>query len=717
MRTHLLQRLISVVLLTGWCFLTAGGPGIAAPPAPPSWQSKVDPWVLETATASGVQTEFILFLPEQADLSRAAALPTKLEKGRYVYETLTAMAARTQGPLIAALKARGIAYRPYWVANMIWARGDAAALAALAGRADVAHIYANPTVKLAEPAQPLEAGALAAPAAPDTIEWNIAKVNAPSVWAAGYTGQGAVIAGQDTGYQWEHPTLKSHYRGWNGSTASHDYNWHDAIHTTGSSCGADSPFPCDDYGHGTHTMGTMAGDDGAGNQIGMAPGAKWIGCRNMNAGNGTPTTYAECYQWFIAPTRIDGTGADSAMAPDVINNSWGCPPSEGCTSPNVLLTVVQNVRAAGIVTVHSAGNYGPNCHTVSDPAAIYAESFSVGATDSSDTIAGFSSRGPVIIDGSNRLKPNISAPGLGVRSAYPTTPYVSMSGTSMAGPHVAGLVALLISAEPSIAGQVNYIEDLIEKSAVHLTYNNYPNPMCGGDTTVSVPNNVYGWGRIDALAAYNLLRNPFTVTAVPAAADICAPNDAGFTVTFAPKLSSFPGPVTSNVNGAPAGASTVFSPNPVTAPWSTTLTIGNTAAAATGAFSLSISGSTGLASGSTSVQLQLHKTPPAAVSGVSNSRVSASQVQLTWDAAAGATGYQVWRAVNDPYFAPRTNCASPAPFGCATVTGTSYLDASLGDPAQDTTYVVRAANACGVGVAAAEVARTAEFGYALVPGN
>ena len=118
-------------------------------------------------------------------------------------------------------------------------------------------------------------------------------------------------------------------------------------------------------------MGTMVGDDGAGNQIGMAPGAKWIGCRNMNSGWGTPATYIECYQWFIAPTKVDGSAPDPSKAPDVINNSWGCPPSEGCTDPNVLLTVVQAVRAAGIVTVHSAGNEGDDqpdpCHSVSDP--------------------------------------------------------------------------------------------------------------------------------------------------------------------------------------------------------------------------------------------------------------------------------------------------------------------------------------------------------------
>jgi len=311
-----------------------------------------------------------------------------------------------------------------------------------------------------------------------------------------------VIGGQDTGYAWQHPALIRQYRGWNGVAADHNYNWHDAIHVTGSSCGADASQPCDDYGHGTHTMGTMVGDDGLGNQVGMAPGARWIGCRNMKVGVGSPATYAECYQWFIAPTDLNNQNPRPDLAPDVISNSWSCPASEGCTDPNVLLTVVNNVRAAGILTAHSAGNNGPNCNTVNEPAAIYDASFSVGATDSNDNIANFSSRGPVTVDGSNRLKPDISAPGVGVRSAYPPSNYTTMSGTSMAAPHVAGLVALLISASPVLRGQVNVLENLIESTAMPRT----TTQNCGGISGASIPNNTYGWGRIDAFAAFQAAR-------------------------------------------------------------------------------------------------------------------------------------------------------------------------------------------------------------------
>src|SRR5262249_53404014 len=142
-------------------------------------------------------------------------------------------------------------------------------------------------------------------------------------------------------------------------------------------CGNDSPEPCDDQAHGTHTTGTMVGDDGAGNQIGMAPGAKWIGCRNMDANVGTPARYIECMQWFLAPTRINGSDPDPTKAPDITINSWGCPASEGC-SANTLQAAVEAQAAAGIMMVVAAGNSGSGCSNVSDTASIYTVSYGVG---------------------------------------------------------------------------------------------------------------------------------------------------------------------------------------------------------------------------------------------------------------------------------------------------------------------------------------------------
>lgn len=467
----------------------AAAPLSAAPSA--AWTLKVDPWVLERVSLTG-STEVLLVLSEQADVSGAARLHGKKEKGRHVVERLRAAAERSQKPLLAELRQRRLPHRSYWIVNMIWTRLDAAAVADLAQRADILRVAANPSVALALP--PLEPGEATEPR-PAAIETSLTHVGAPALWTAGIDGTAVVVAGADTGYLWDHAALKNQYRGWNGSTADHAYHWHDAIHTTGSSCGADSPVPCDDNNHGTHTMGTMVGNDGAANQIGMAPGARWIGCRNMDRGNGTPATYSECFQFFLAPTDGAGENPNPDLAPDVINNSWGCPPSEGCTDPVVLQTVIENVRAAGIVPVVSAGNSGSGCSTVNTPAAIYDAAFTVGATDNADLIASFSSRGTVTVDGSGRLKPDISAPGVSIRSSLRNGSYGSLSGTSMSGPHVVGLVALLISGAPCLRGDVDAIEQLIIATSVPRT----SGQNCGGILGSEVPNPIYGHGAIRAI--------------------------------------------------------------------------------------------------------------------------------------------------------------------------------------------------------------------------
>lgn len=486
-----------------------------------NWQSKVDHLVLhETNSTPLGEVEFIVFMAEQADLTDADSLKTKLEKGTYVFEKLREIAERTQKPVTTELGARGVVYRPYWIANVIWVRGDMDAIQAMAQRADVAHLYANPKVQLREP----EVEISDAVVKKDGIEWNLQMVNADDVWAAGYTGQGVVIGGQDTGYDWDHPALINQYRGWDGSTADHNYDWHDAIHSGGGSCGPDSPEPCDDGTHGTHTMGIMVGDDGEGNQIGMAPGAKWIACRNMDQGVGSPATYIECYQWFLAPTDMNDQSPRPDLAPDVINNSWACPVSEGCTEPDVLLTVVNNVRAAGIMTVHSAGNEGASgCGSINTPAAIYDSSFTVGNTTSNDVINNSSSRGPVSVDGSGRLKPDISAPGTNIWSSIPGENYGWKTGTSMASPHVAGMAALLISAQPNLAGRVDEIEELIQQTADPLqTFE-----TCGG-TAGQIPNNVYGWGRIDSFEAMQNLSHTFNIQKTASAPYI----EPGETLTY-----------------------------------------------------------------------------------------------------------------------------------------------------------------------------------------
>ena len=186
-------------------------------------------------------------------------------------------------------------------------KGSREVAEALAARPDVARVEGNPQIQNVLP-QPITAvEAPSQPESPNAIQPNINYTHAPQVWALGFTGQGLVIGSADTGVRWTHNALKPHYRGWNGTMANHDYNWHDSIHdSAGNPCGNNAHSPCDDYFHGTHTTGTAIGDDGMGNQIGMAPGAKWIGCRNMDEGNGTPARYIECMEFFLAPYPVGG---------------------------------------------------------------------------------------------------------------------------------------------------------------------------------------------------------------------------------------------------------------------------------------------------------------------------------------------------------------------------------------------------------------------------
>ena len=466
----------------------------------------IDPGLLAAAQRDdGV--DVLIVLPDQATptLAPLALDANYLARRRALVHALQARAAAQQSPLHAWLTSHGIEHRAYWIANVIQAHLSAADLATLSGRPDVAKIEADPRIAAALPHPD---AAARRPASIDSIAWGVAKINAPAVWAAGFNGQGVVIGGEDTGYQWDHPALKSHYRGWNGSVADHNYNWHDAIHdSSGNPCGNDSPAPCDDYGHGTHTAGTFAGDDGASHQIGVAPGAKWIGCRNMDDGDGTPARYIECMQWMLAPTDLAGQNPEPDLAPDVISNSWGCIPSEGCTAGNEISAAVRNLVAGGIFYVAAAANDGPDCGSITDPPAIYDASFTIGATDSSDALAGFSSRGPVrrmprVSSQPAPIKPDVSAPGVNVPSAWPPNTYANLDGTSMATPHVAGAAALVMSANAALKGHPSAVAQILRETATTSGVTDPVNQTCGGTPRTIWPNNMIGYGRIDAFAAY-----------------------------------------------------------------------------------------------------------------------------------------------------------------------------------------------------------------------
>ena len=459
--------------------------------------NKVASWVV-AQTANGQQAEFFVVLADQADLTAAGALRAKNEKGRFVHDALYNKSQATQRPILRWLREHGVEHRSFYIVNAILVKGTREIAQTLAGRPDVARVEGNPQIQNVLPRPVAVAERPPQPQSPATIEPGINYTHAPDVWALGFKGQGITVAGADTGQRWTHNALKPHYRGWDGQNANHDYNWHDSIHdSVGNPCGNDSPEPCDDNGHGSHTIGTVVGDDDAGNQIGMAPGAKWIGCRNMDQGNGTPARYIECMEFFLAPYPVNGNPnqGDPLKAPDITSNSWVCPPSEGC-SINTLQAAVEAQAAADIMMVAGAGNDGPNCSTVMYPPAIYEASYTVGAlTTGTDTIAGFSSRGPVRIDGSNRIKPDITAPGTNTRSSYNASDnaYTSLSGTSMATPHIAGAMALLWCAQPQLRHDTFGSRTVLNDAAHFIAYK-----QCG---SAGPPNNVTGWGRVDILAA------------------------------------------------------------------------------------------------------------------------------------------------------------------------------------------------------------------------
>ena len=503
-KARAITLLSSLPLLSAlWIASATSGKQVHQSNPPPT--GKIAPWVLEK-TGAGREAEFLVVMKDRTDLSSSATLRSKAEKGRYVRDALYARAQQSQSSLLDWLRANNIKHRSFYIVNAVLVTGSREIAETIAARADVARIEGNPTVRNDLTVQPtpeelakeLEAAARRINA-PEAIEPGVTFIRAPEVWAAGFTGQGIVIGGADTGIQWNHPALINKYRGWDGATANHNFNWHDSIHTGGGACGPNSPAPCDDDNHGTHTVGTVLGSDaGNTNQIGVAPGAKFIGCRNMDQGNGTPATYIECMEWFLAPYPVNGTPAqgDPSKAPDLTTNSWGCPPSEGC-APATLQQAVEAQRAAGIMFVAAAGNSGSGCSTVSDPPSFYDATYTIGAISASTgNIASFSSRGPALADGSNRTKPDITAPGVSVRSAIRGGGYASLSGTSMATPHTAGAIALLWSARPGLKNQIAQTENVLNEAAVDVA-----SALCNSN---GIPNNVYGWGRLDIKAAYDL---------------------------------------------------------------------------------------------------------------------------------------------------------------------------------------------------------------------
>ncbi|MET3421241.1 subtilisin family serine protease [Actinoplanes tereljensis] len=429
------------------------------------------------AVAEGKRADVLVELREHADLSGARQRTTHGARVAYGQKSLTETAARTQRGVVDALQRRGAKFRSLWIVNAVAVTGaDAALVAELAARPEVKSVRAVRTFAVPKPTRS-EAVAAAA-----SVEWNVASIGADRVWSDyGTRGEGIVVASIDTGVQFDHPALVEHYRGnLGGGVFQHRYNWFDPY----GQCGLDVG-PCDSNGHGTHTMGTMVGDDGDANHIGVAPGARWMAARGCDGGGGCSTLgLLLAGQWLMTPLDEAYGNPRPDLAPHVINNSWG-----SSVSDPFFADMVHNWIAVGIMPVFSAGNDGPYCGSVGSPAD-YAESYTVGAYGSTGAIASFSSRGAT---GATVTKPDVAAPGVSIRSSINGSRYDVYDGTSMAGPHVAGAVALLWSAAPSLIGNIAATRQLLDDSAVDVA-----DTTCGGNAD---DNAVWGEGRMDVYAA------------------------------------------------------------------------------------------------------------------------------------------------------------------------------------------------------------------------
>ncbi|RHY11570.1 hypothetical protein DYB25_001955 [Aphanomyces astaci] len=324
---------------------------------------------------------------------------------------------------------------------------------------------------------------------PHANEWGVDVIGAANVWASGNKGKGVVVGGIDTGVRGTHEALKTNFRA--------DHGWFDPYHN--------NTAPVDMAGHGSHTMGTSVGTTG----VGVAPEASWIACLGCDDQDCPEYALLKCGEFMLCPTDVNGNNPDCTKAAHVVNNSWG----SNDASDTFYDATIAAWRKANIIPVFANGNAGPKCSTVGSPGQGKL-TFGIGATQKTDAIASFSSRGPAP-DG--RIKPDISAPGQSIRSSVPTsdTSYAVYSGTSMATPHVTGAVALILAAKPGVTYDQIYKAFISTTDTVSLTPTNQ---TCGGVSELQYPNNVYGYGRLNIERAIASLSSstPSPTTTKPA---------------------------------------------------------------------------------------------------------------------------------------------------------------------------------------------------------
>ncbi|WP_329120416.1 S8 family serine peptidase [Streptomyces sp. NBC_01465] len=471
--------------LSAAALLTGPLPAATAATQTTTPSAKVDSALLK-AVDNGADTSFFVVLKDQADLTGAKTKTSHSAKAKAAYQELRSTATSGQKSLNAFLDKKKVGHTDYWITNAVRVTGDQDLVEQLAKRSDVASVVKAKSYKLDDletsDAKVTGARTGAATEADGTtaLDWGISDIKADQVWDQYQDrGEGIVVASVDSGVQYDHPDLVDNYRGNNGDgTFTNDYNFYDPSGTC-----ATSTTPCDNAGHGTHTMGTMVGKNG----IGVAPNAKWIAAKGC-------ATEKACYdadllaagQWILAPTDHNGQNPRPDLAPNIVNNSWG----GGETT--FYQDIVKAWNSAGIFEAFAAGNdgNGVTCSTTAAPGA-QDTSYGVGAYDSSGKIASFSGFGPSPVDGS--AKPNISAPGVDVESAWPGSTYNTISGTSMATPHVAGAVALLWSESPSLIGNIDETRKLLNEGATDVD-----DTHCGGTAGM---NNVWGEGKLNILSS------------------------------------------------------------------------------------------------------------------------------------------------------------------------------------------------------------------------
>jgi subtilisin family serine protease len=386
-----------------------------------------------------------------------------------VLETLQDTAKKSQGDLLRALeadKAAGdvLGYTPHWIVNSVVVVATPPAIRELAARDDVERVEADLVVELIEPL----ASQKALPSEKDTrgigMTPGLQAINAPRVWnELGIDGSGVIIGMLDTGVDGNHPALAAR---WRGNFAPAEECWLDAANL------GDTDFPVDQHYHGTHVMGTMTGL-AADDTIGVAPGALWIASNIINSSASDPAFDNGVIASLEFMADPDGDPATTIDMPVVVQNSWGVNESFSgyydCDSR--WWDAIDACEAAGVVLTWSAGNEGSGSETLRSPAdraASPTNAFSVGSTIHSPpyTISDFSSRGPSGCGGDFAMKPEVAAPGSDIYSAEPGGGYQYLSGTSMAGPHVAGVVALMRASNPNV--DVITVKEVLMATATDL---------------------------------------------------------------------------------------------------------------------------------------------------------------------------------------------------------------------------------------------------------